>query len=56
MVLNLASEGKIRPTHAWNKQNNVNKTPISCILEMNSVNVQHLAPDPEQKNIFLIFP
>lgn len=30
MVLNLAREGKIKPAQAWNKQNSVTRTPISC--------------------------
>lgn len=30
MVLNLASEGEIRPTHAWKMQNSITRTPISC--------------------------
>lgn len=30
IVLNLASEGKIKPTHAWKMQNSITNVPISC--------------------------
>ena len=30
IVLNLASEGKINPTHAWKMQNSITNVPISC--------------------------
>jgi len=29
IVLNLASEGKIKPTHAWKMQNSITNVPIS---------------------------
>lgn len=35
IVLNLASDGKIRPMQAWYKQNSVTRNPISCKLIMN---------------------
>lgn len=40
MVLNLASEGEIRPTHAWKMQNSITRTPISCKSKEKGFNIQ----------------
>lgn len=40
MVLNLASEGEIRPTQAWKMQNSITRTPISCKSKVQGFNIQ----------------
>jgi hypothetical protein len=36
IVLNLASEGRIKSTHAWRMQNTIISGPISCRMNITS--------------------
>lgn len=47
-VLNLASEGKMKPTHAWNMQNSITNVPMSC--QRTALLIRHL--DLENQSIF----